>query len=306
MAVTNARLTYGDTNRVTDVVLNAIEILTAQETMVSKMIGSSVARDTVHHYQTDTLSTAASLAVQQGADLSAAALTTPSRLTNLVQEIAKVITVSRPEQVTEKFSGTDEVTRQRSKGLKDFANALEFDLIRSTLVSGVSGTVAKMSGLIEAISKSTNTTAHTSGTVFSASILNGLMQANWDNSNGDVATELLMGSFLRNVVDSFTQKSNVVVNAPGIASLVRTVSSYETSFGTLMLHTHRYVQQSSDATGRILAIRPEKLAIAWLDRPFIKPLAESGMYNKEAVYGSCTLEVRNQDSNWFASGFDKD
>ena len=306
MSVTNARLTYGDTNRVTDVVLNAIEILTAQETMVSRMIGSSVARDTVHHYQTDTLATAASLAVQQGADLSAAALTTPSRLTNIVEEIAKVITVARPEQVTEKFSGTDEVTRQRTKGLKDFANALEFDLIRSTLVSGVSGTVAKMSGLIEAISKSTNTTAHTSGTVFSASILNGLMLGNWDNSNGDVATELLMGSFLRNVVDSFTQKSNVVVNAPGIAALVRTVSSYETSFGTLMLHTHRYVQQSSDATGRILAIRPEKLAIAWLDRPFIKPLAESGMYTKEAVYGSCTLEVRNQDSNWFASGFDKD
>jgi hypothetical protein len=74
--------------------------------------------------------------------------------------------------------------------------------------------------------------------------------------------------------------------------------------GTLNVRKHRYVDISgTDATARVLGVRPEKLKVAYLDMPFIKQLAENGAYNKKAVYGSCTLEVRNQDSNFFSSGF---
>jgi hypothetical protein len=132
------------------------------------------------------------------------------------------------------------------------------------------------------------------------------MKDNWDNSNGDVATDLFMGSVLRDKTDDFTQKSNIVVNNPsdGQRKIVRTVTSYETAFGTVMIHKHRYVQQSGDATGRVLAIRPEKLKVAFLDRPFIDTeLARSGDYDFRAVVGKMTLEVHNQDSNFFADGF---
>ena len=133
------------------------------------------------------------------------------------------------------------------------------------------------------------------------------MKNNWDNSNGDVATDLFVGSFLRNAIDGFTAKSNVVVNNPGGATaIVKTVTTYETAFGTLRVQKHRYVQQSSDATGRVLAVNPQKLKIAYLAKPFIKKLAESGDYTNEAVIGEMTLEVHNQDACWFASGFDKD
>lgn len=159
-------------------------------------------------------------------------------------------------------------------------------------------------GIIEAISKSTNTTAHTSGTVWSATILDGLIADNYDNSNGDLATDLFMGSYLRKATDDFTQKTNVVVNGPGVSTIVRTVSTYQTAFGTLNIHTHRYVQQSGDATGRVLAIRPEKLKVAFLENPYIdNDVARTGTAKKRSVNGSMTLEVRNQDSNFFASGF---
>lgn len=72
----------------------------------------------------------------------------------------------------------------------------------------------------------------------------------------------------------------------------------------MTIHKHRYVQQSGDATNRILGIRPEKLKIAFLEQPMmLSDLATSGAYVPKAVYGSMTLEVRNQDSNFFASGF---
>ena len=160
-------------------------------------------------------------------------------------------------------------------------------------------------GIIEATSKSSNHTSHSSGTAWDATILDGLMKDNWDNSNGDVATDIFMGSFLRKATDGFTQKNNIVVNNPGGQStIVRTVSTYETAFGTLRIHKHRYIQQAADTTGRVLAVRPEKLAVAFLQRPVIDTdLARSGDYDNRAVVGKFTLEVRNQDSNFYADGF---
>lgn len=304
MAVANVLQTYGDVARKEDVVLNAVEILTAEENQLLSGLGKTKALDEVHSFLVDTLATPASAAVQQGADYSYSARTTPTRLTNIVQEIAIPLRVTRKQQAIEHYHGRNELERQLSKAMMEWGNAAEFDIVRSTLVSGASGTVAKMSGIIEAISKSTNTTAHTSGTVFSASILDGLMQANWDNSNGEVANELYVGSVLRKNIDYFTQKSNVVVNAPGIEAIVRTVTTYETAFGTVTVRKHRYVQQTADATGRVLAINKSKLKLAYLDMPFVETdLAKAGPYTPRAVYGSLTVEVNNQDSNWFANGF---
>lgn len=295
--------TYGDVSAREDVVLNAVEILTAKETQIMNMLGKTKAINTIHSYLVDTLLTAASLGVEEGGDFTASALTTPTRLTNIVEKIAYNYKVTGTQARIEHYSG-NELARQREKALTNWGNAAEFDLVRASLTSGASGTAPKMNGVIAAISKSTNTTAHNSGTAWSATILDALMLNCWTNSNGDVATDLMLGGILRRNTDNFTQKSNVVVNNPGGQStIVRTVSTYETAFGTLRIHKHRYVQQSTDATGRVLAINPEKLKVAFLTKPFIKKLAESGDYTNEAVIGDMTLEVHNQDSNFFASGF---
>lgn len=296
--------TYGDVSAREDVVMNAIEILTAKESQIFNLLGKTTAMNTIHAYLTDTLRTAASQAVGEGEDYTMSANTTPSRLTNIVQITAIPFAVTRTQQNISHYQGDDELARQTNKALSDWGNSAEFDLVRATLTSGVSGTAPKLSGIIEATSKSTNHTSHTSGTVWAATILDGLMLNNWSNSNDDVATDLFLGGILRKNTDSFVQKSNVVVNAPGITSIVRTVSTYETAFGTLNIHTHRYLQDPADATGRILAIRPEKLKIAFLQKPYIDTgLARSGDYDKRAVVGKFTLEVHNQDSNFFADGF---
>lgn len=304
MALTAVLQTYGDLSKREDVVLNAIEILTAEENTIQNLLGKTKAINMVHSFLVDTLATAGSLAVEQGTDLSVATLTTPTRLTNIVQEIAKAILVSRPEEMVQSYTGENEVSRQTVKALKDWGNALEYDLVRSTLASGISGTVAKMSGILQAISKSTNYTLQTSGTTFAASILDALMGNNWFNSNGDVATDLFGSAAMRRTIDLFTQKTNVVVNSNPISALVKTVQTYDTSMGSLFVHKHRYLTiVGTDANSRVLGLRPEKLKVAYLDMPFIKNLAESGIYSKKAIYGSLTLETRNQDSNFFADGY---
>ena len=303
MAVSNVLQTYGDVNIVTDIVRDSIEIISAREDGIYSMLGKTKALAMIHSYETDTLATAGSLATEQGADFVYSARTTPTLLTNLVEEISNSIRVTRPQTAVQHFSGQNELDRQLAKGMMEFTNAVEFDLVRSTLVSGVSGSTQKMSGLMQAISKSTNTTVQTSGTVFSASILDALMQNCWTNSNGDVATDVFVGGSMKKIFDGFIAKTNVVVNSPDIRDIVKTVTNYETSFGTITLHKHRYVQQASDATNILLAIRPEKLKVAFLEAPTIIEPAITGPYTPRVVYGSLTLEVRNQDSNFWAQGF---
>ena len=117
MAIASALQTYGDVSKREDVVLNSIEILTAVENSVQSALGKTKAINMVHSYLTDTLLTAASLAVQQGTDFTLSTLTTPTRLTNIVEEIAKAILVTRPEEIVQSYSGVNENDRQLTKGL---------------------------------------------------------------------------------------------------------------------------------------------------------------------------------------------
>ena len=239
-------------------------------------------------------------------DYTASGQTTPSRKTNTVQITAIPLKVSRTQTQVQHYHGQNELERQTRKALMDFGNAFEFDLVRSTLVSGVSGTVPKMEGIISHISKSTNTTAHTSGTVFNATILDGLLKNQWSNSNGDTATDLIMSAGTKRALDDATQKSNTVINAPnGQTEIVKMTSTYTTSFGRLAVHAHRYVFVSgTDATDRVLGINRNKGAVAWLKMPFIdNDLARSGDYDIKAVVGKGTFECQNADSFFFASGF---
>lgn len=301
----NYMRSFGDVSRKEDVVLNAVEILTARETQIFNMLGKTEAIDTVHHYLTDTLATAAANAQKEGDDYTYTARTAPSRLTNIIQHIFTPFAVSDTQRDISHYHGKDELARQTEKALMEWANDAEFNLVRSTLTSGASGTAPAMSGILQAISTSLNYTAHNSGTAWSATILDGLISNNYDNSNGDLATDLYMNSTLRKATDAFIQKSNVVVNGPTVSTIVRTVSSYQTAFSTVNIHTHRYIYQSDTTTRlRVLGIRPDKLKIAFLRKPYIDTdVARTGPATRRSVNASLTLEVRNKNSNFYADGF---
>lgn len=299
----NILSSYGDATRKPSV-MPIIEILTAQETQLFNTFGKTTAIDTVHSSLLDSLATPGSAAVAENTDYTISGSTTPTRLYNVVEIVAQPFGVSRTQQKIQHFHGQNELTRQRKKKMMEWANSAEFDLIRSTLVSGVSGTAPKMSGLLQFISKSTNYTAQTSGTVWSASILKGLMKDNMDNSNGDTATDIYMGSYLKDKTDDFTNKANNVVTGSNIKAIINSVDVFETGLGKVAVHYHRYVQQASDSTSRVLGLRPEKHSVAVLEETYEDTdLGRSGPYDLRSITGSFTLETRNQDSNFFAIGF---
>jgi len=136
--------TYGDVSRKEDV-LGLVEILTAEENYFLNNLGKTGSKDMVHITLTDTLRTAASAAVAEGGDYTMGAKTTPSRLQNVVEIVAIPFAVTRSQQQIQKHTGENELSRQTTKALMDWGNAAEFDLVRSAIASGVSGTIPKMS-----------------------------------------------------------------------------------------------------------------------------------------------------------------
>ena len=268
------------------------------------MLPKSSAKDTIHSVLTDTYRTAASAAVAEDTDYTSVTRTSPSRVTNVIQNIAIPFQVTRTQQLVDHYHGENELARQTAKAMVDWHNAVEYDLVHSTLTSGQSGATPKLSGILEGISTSSNYTAHNSGTAWSASVLKGLQATCWDSCNGAVATDLFMGKVMKDKTDDFTNKSTNVVTGTNIKEVVLAVDVFETGFGKLRVHAHRYVQLSTDATSRVLAMNPDKLGIAFLERPRIDTgLARSGDYDMRAVVGKLTVEYKNKNTGYHSTGF---
>lgn len=279
-----------------------IELISAREDGLLAMFPRSEATDTIHSTLTDTLRTAQSRAVAEGADATLLQTTQPVRETNLTQIISVPFAVTGTQRAVDHYGEQDAFVREERKALMDWSNAAEFDLMRSTLVSGVSGTAPKMNGVIATITS--NTTAQTSGTVFSESIFNGLLKLTWDNSNGEVATDVFVGSQMKKKLSGFAGRSGSQTITKDMVTAVNTIDFYISDFGEHRIHLHRYVFVSgTDATQRIVGIRPEKHATAYLRQPVTEELSKTGDSKKAQVIGELTLEAKNHQTGFFASGY---
>lgn len=291
--------TFGDVSAKEDV-LGMIEMLTATENTFLNGLGKTQAINTVHATLTDTLRTVASRAVAEAADATLLANTTPSRVTNIVQSIAIPYGVSGIQDAIDHYHGQMESVRQSRKALVDWGNSAEFDILRSTLTSGASGTAATLKGVISWIS--TNTTTQTSGTVFNATQLQNILVDVYDKGNGEQITDIFVGSLMKRRISSFTAGQTKFMKTEA-KTLTDVVDVYESDFGVLRVHLHRYVQVSTDATGRVLGVNMDKWKLAYLRRPFVQELARSGDYVKKQVIGDLTVEARNEAVNFFMDGF---
>ncbi len=291
--------TFGDAAAKEDV-LGLIENLTATENTFLNGLGKTSAIATVHSTLKDTLRTAQSRAVAEAADATLLANSTPSRVTNVVETVAIPFGVSGVQDAIDHFNGQTESVRQTRKALTDWGNAAEFDIVRGTLTSGASGTAAVMKGIISWIS--TNSTTQTSGTTFNATQLQNILADVYDKGNGEQITDIFVGSLMKRRISSFTAGATKFMMVSD-KTVVDAVDVYDSDFGRLRVHLHRYVQQSGDATGRVLGVNMDKWKLAYLRKPFIQDLAVSGDYMKKQVIGDLTLEARNEAVNFYMEGF---
>ena len=293
-------ITYNDTSRMEDVV-DLVSNIDFTSTPFLSSIGESVAYNTLHEWQTDTLTSAAHNAGIEGADVSVADASGPTRVNNVVQMFQKTVTVSDTELALPHYGINNPMSYQTQKRLKELARDMEKALIAGTRASGSSGVARQMAGAIQQIS--TNKTARASGTSLSEDEFNAMIAGIFDNGTDSSADLVLTGSYLKRVVDKWT--ANVVRNIGASEKRqILSIAYYESSFGIHEFRVSREVPSAAGSAG-VLAIDTSKWRVAYLTgrRTAATPLAKTGSATKVLIEGEATLESLNEKSSAYRSGY---
>jgi hypothetical protein len=259
----------------------------------------------VHMWLVDTLATTAA-AGEQAAQFSGTALNNPTRSTNLVETMNLDFGVSDAQRAVDHYGFADRFAYEQMKALKSWRNFAESEILRSSGVSGASGTAPTMIGIINWIS--TNATAQTSGTVWNQSILDALLALGWANGNGEAVTDLYVGHHLKRRTSQFSGRTGTQFVIPvEQQQLVTTTAGYTSDFGDLQVHLHRYINANyagtADATGRVLGINRDKFKIAYLIPPKVEVFGRRGSTTDARASGSLTVESLNERGSFFSSGY---
>lgn len=278
-------------------VVDAIYNVDYKSTPFISRIGESVATNTLHQWLVDYYEGAGTDAGVEGGDVVVTDLTAPLRRTNVVQMFQQVITVSDTEIALPHYGMNDPFEYQTQKKMVKIARDMELAAVAGTRASGSSGNARYMDGAIALIT--TNKTAVASGTCFTESQFNNLMQLVW-NSGTDEDVDLVMtGSTLKLAIDKFNTNTTKYLEATAFEQVLR-VDTYESSFGI-----HKIVMERNIPNGGVLAVDTSKWRLAWLinRRVAIRPLGKTGSATKALMEGEATLESLNEKSSFYASGY---
>lgn len=306
MGADNFLRSFGDTSVAEDV-LDIVVQLSPEEDTLFRTLGTSTAYNTIHQWLVDTLATTAAVG-EEAAQFSASALNNPTRSTNIVETINLDFGITDVQRAVDHYGFMDRLSYEQEKAMKSWRNKAEADILRSSLVSGASGTASQMIGIINCIS--TNATTQTSGTVFNQSNLDAHLADAWTNGNGQAITDVFVGAALKRRISAFSGRTGSQFIIPmNEKRLITTTSGYTSDFGDLQIHLHRYMQKSytgtTDGTGRVLGIVADTFKIAFLNglTPKMEIFGRRGSTTDGRISGTLTVESRNERTGFFASGY---
>lgn len=263
----------------------------------------SEATNTLHSWLVDAYASSADNAQTEGNDLVFTDPNVPTRSNNIVQLFQKDIRVSNTEMRVSHYGMGDPYTYQLNKKMTEMARDIEKALVAGTTASGSSGVARRLNGAIALIT--TNKTARASGTSFSETEFNDMIESIYDNGTDLTVDKVFTGAALKRAITSFNggPGSQRVVQQED-EKLYNTVSTYVSDFGVHTIWLEREVPNSVNAKG-VLAVDSSKWRVAYLTdgRPQHIPLATIGSAKRGMLEAELTLEALNQGSSAYRSGY---
>jgi len=185
-------------------------------------------------------------------------------------------------------TGGDAWARERNEAMTAWKNALEYDLIRGTLQTTLSGVAGKMKGM-----KSFAATLATSQSGVSASeaMVNEALGAAW--AQGVKIDTILVGRTLKSRISGFTAGNTKFVPA-GDKTIWGSVDVLETDFGRVRVVLHRFITVAGDVNNDFLAYDSKYIKVGYLREPHYEKLAKTGDAEREMIIGEATLVVESE------------
>lgn len=224
--------------------------------------------------------------VVEGADASYSDLTSPERSNNYTIILDETVQLSDTAKAMETITGEDPMTFQKDRALKRLKAKMEFVTINGDVVARASGVASGMDGFDSMIS--TNVTARASGTSFTETELNDMMEDSYDEVSMEYIADLLVCPMvIKRRIAGFTSNLTRNIDATD-KKLDNEIRVYDSSVGqTVKIIPHKDVRKAA-GTLTVYALREETYKHSFLagEEPKWVPLArvghsERGMYKTE-------------------------
>jgi len=221
------------------------------------------AQNTLHEWVTYNTARPTSVTMGiEGAQASYDDLTAPTRTNNVTAIANESVRVSGTERAVAVATGEDPYAFQKKEALKRLKAKMEWLTINGAFASGSSGVARQMSGFDAMIS--TNVTARASGTSFTETELNDILNDVWTQVGSDYVSDLVVCPMvISRRISGFT--SNLTRNIDAKEKrLVNQIRVYDAQVGnTVMIIPHKDVR-SAAGTLTVYALREDAWKHAFL------------------------------------------
>lgn len=260
---------------------------------VTNLGTAGVATNTLHEWPVyNTARPTSVTGVIEGAEASYSDLTSPDRSNNYTVILDETIQLSDTAANMKTITGEDPMAFQKDRALKRLKAKMEYVTINGDVVARLSGIASGMDGFDSMIS--TNVTFRASGTSFTETELNDMMEQSYDQVSMEYIADLLVcPMIIKRRIAGFTSNLTRNIDASD-KKLDNEIRVYDSSVGqTVKIIPHKDVRKTnvSATLGNALAVyalREELYKYSFLagSEPKYVPLArvghsERGMYTTE-------------------------
>lgn len=289
---------YDTTAGAKEDVLDVISELTPEETQLLSRLGVSSARSALHNWITNTVdsATATGGATVEGATAVSRGLSDRTRILNYTQVTTETIDVSGTQEASSMYGVESEYAKRLEDGMKRWKIMVNIVLWTSTSASGTSSVARQLTGAIDAI-RTNRTTGSAKSCALTESLFNDCLQ-NVAETGGGIADTAFARGFNKRRISQFAT-SNTRYSEVGSEGRVRNVVSvYESDFGTIEIVFERYIP-----VNEVALMKMSTWKIAYLRKPFVKPLSDIGDSKRAMIIGEYSLEYLAEQHNGLLSAF---
>lgn len=278
-------------------ILDMIMQLSPEETPFLSRLQVGSARQAIHSWLTDTIAsgTATGGAAVEGAEATSRTLSDRTRITGYTQITNEVIQVSGTNESTG-FYGLDSLyAYELEKGMKRWKIMVDTILWTSTSASGTASVARQLTGAIDSI-QSNRVTGSAGSCAMTETLFNDGLQNIFNN--GGIPSHAFCAGFNKRRISSFATSNARYSELNQQRMISNRVAVYESDFGTVEVVLERYIPAP-----QVAQMDLESWRLAYLRKPFVKPLAETGDYKWAMIIGEYTLESLAQSHNNLMSAF---
>jgi hypothetical protein len=242
-------------------------------------------------------------AALEGADKPGVRFTNRIRCGNYTQIFTAAIEVSGTDISASQLGLADEMDYQKQERLRELLRDLENTVINggkpAANPQGSASVRRSMKGIVQHLSSNvfhTGDSGFPTGTDLDETMINYVLRAIWENSNGNVDL-IVAGGFQKRRINAFCADSRSY--AANDTTFTNMVSIYESDFGVCRIVTTRWIPK--DAVLLLDSSRVNVLPLAGRSFHF-KPLASGGDYECGELIGEYTLELKNEAAHGLIRG----